>query len=255
MININWSTLLFQIINFAVMVFILFRFFFKPVVKALDDRAKRVTNALDEAARREREAEAMHSEYEQKLTEANELVIQMKQQAQEDLEKTKQQFIAQAQKEIEQMRNRAHDEIEDARRQAVHQHRLELGHLVTTLSARLIHEAGGEGFQKAALQEFFARLDTLSADTYRERFSSLDEEIIGIQLVTAGQVEPEMINLVKDKVAALIDRRIEVRHTVNPALVAGATLRFGDMMIDGSLEGQLDSLRAQYIRELEKSVE
>lgn len=254
MININWSTLLFQIINFLVMVFILFRFFFKPVIKALDDRAKRVTSALDEAARREQEAEAMHSEYQQKLTEANELVIQMKQQAQEDLERTKQQFIAQAQKEIEQMRNKAHDEIENARRQAVHQHRLELGNLITTLSARLIHEAGGPSFQQAAIQEFIARLDALPADTYYERFNGADNEIMNVQFVSADPVEPKMIDLIKDKVASLVNYPVEVKHRVNPALVAGATLRFGDTMIDGSLEGQLDSLRSQYIRELEQSI-
>ncbi len=254
MIDINWSTLVFQIVNFVVMILILVRFFFKPVVKALDERARRVTSALDEAARREQEAEAMHAEYEIKLSEANELVIQMKQQAQEDLEKTKQQFIAQAQKEIEQMRNKAHDEIENARRQAVHQHRLELGNLITTLSARLIGEAGGDSFQQAALHEFVARLDALAADTYRERFGSIDEETITVQFVTAGPAESDEIERVRARIEALTDHPVQVRHKVNPALVAGATLRFGDTMIDGSLEGQLDGLRAQYIRELEQSI-
>ena len=36
MININWSTLLLQIVNFGIMVFILSRVFFKPVVRILD---------------------------------------------------------------------------------------------------------------------------------------------------------------------------------------------------------------------------
>jgi F0F1-type ATP synthase delta subunit len=46
-----------------------------------------------------------------------------------------------------------------------------------------------------------------------------------------------------------------MRHKVNSALIAGATIRFGDTMIDGSLEGQLDKLRAQYVRELGQAVE
>jgi F0F1-type ATP synthase delta subunit len=53
----------------------------------------------------------------------------------------------------------------------------------------------------------------------------------------------------------MVDRPIEVRHKVNPDLVAGATIRFGDVMIDGSLEGQLGHLRTQYIHELERVAE
>ena len=56
MINLNWSTILLQMINFAVMVFILSRVFFKPVVRILDERASRVTQTLKEAEEREREA-------------------------------------------------------------------------------------------------------------------------------------------------------------------------------------------------------
>jgi|GEM_PF-1317780 len=255
MININGSTLLFQILNFVVMVLILARFFFKPVIQAMDERAKRVTSALDEAARREKEAEAMHQEYEQKLAETNELVIQMKQQAQEELEKTRQQFIAQAQKEIEQMRNKAYEEIHDAHRQAIHQHRLELGQLAATLAARLIQEAGGPSFQQATLHEFIARLDTLPTESYRERFSSVEDELVNVQFVTAAPAEAELIEQVQAKIETLIDHRVRIQHKVNPALIAGATLRIGDTMIDGSLEGQLESLRTRYIYELEQSVE
>ncbi len=255
MININWSTLLFQIMNFAVMVFILAKFFFKPVVRALDDRAKRVTSALDEAARREREAEALHSEYEQKLVEANELVMGMKQQAQEELEQTKQKFIAEAQQEIQQMRNKAQSEIQDARKQAIHQHRLELGRLVTTLSARLIREAGGATLQQAAVQEFVARLETLPADEYRRRFASTDTDIVHVQLVSANELDQDTLEQVQARIQTLIDRPVEIRCQVNPALIAGVTLRFGDTMIDGSIGGQLDGLRTQYVHELEQFVE
>lgn len=253
MININWSTLLFQILNFVVMVLILARFFFKPVIKAMDERSKRITAALDEAARREQEAEAMHAEYEQKLAEANEMVIQMKQQAQEELERTRQQFIAQAQREIEQMRNKAHEEIRDAHRQAIQQHRLELGQLVATLTARLIQEAGGASFQEATMREFVNRLDSLPAQTYRDRMSG-ENEPVSVQFTTAAPIDEDMLAQVKTRVETLINHPVNMQHKVNPALVAGATLRIGDTMIDGSLEGQLQTLRAQYMHELEQSV-
>ncbi|MBN1579291.1 MAG: F0F1 ATP synthase subunit delta [Anaerolineae bacterium] len=255
MININWSTTLFQILNFAVMAFVLYKVFFKPVLKVLDERSNKISTALDDAERREREAKNILETYDQKLVEANELVISMKQQAQEELEQTKQQFIAEAQQEIQQMRDKAHKEIQQARSQAIHQHRLELGQLVTTLSARLIREAGGEAFQKATMEEFVARLESLPADQYQKMFLNTEDEIINIHLVSANELDQETLSQVRNLMQTLIEHPVEVSPKVNPALVAGATVRFGDVMIDGSLEGQLDNLRTQYIQELERVAE
>ena len=42
--------------NFAVMAFILYKVFFKPVLKVLDGRSNKINSALDNAERREQEA-------------------------------------------------------------------------------------------------------------------------------------------------------------------------------------------------------
>lgn len=257
MININWSTLLLQIANFVVMVVILTRFFFKPVIKALDERSKRVTSALEEAEKREKEAQDMHAEYETRLREANEWVANMKQKAQEELEQTKQQLIAEAQSEIQQLRTKAEGEIEESRQHAILQHRRELGQLVTTLSARLIREAGSDAFQSATVTEFLKRLPAalarqpLLADAYQHEPDV--DQIPNVELVSANDLDPDTVSQIQDQVQAAIGLPVFVKHKVDPALVAGAVLRLGDTLIDGSLEGQLQSLRTRYLNELDKS--
>ena len=123
MINISWSTLVLQIVNFVVMVLILTRFFFKPVIRALDERSKRVTSALDEAERREQLAHEMQAEYKKQLAEAQEQVLVMNQRAQEELQQTRQRVLAEAREEILNMRTKTERELEEARQQAVAQHR------------------------------------------------------------------------------------------------------------------------------------
>ena len=71
MINVNWGTLLLQILNFGIMVFVLSRVFFKPVVRILDQRSEQVTKGLREAEEREQKAAAAQAQYEQTLAEAD----------------------------------------------------------------------------------------------------------------------------------------------------------------------------------------
>ena len=67
------------------MAFILWRFFFKTVVQILDERSERVTGALREAEEKQQQADEMHAEYEQRLSEAQEQMIVMRQQTEEEL--------------------------------------------------------------------------------------------------------------------------------------------------------------------------
>ena len=55
--NINWSTVFFQIINFWIIVWILKKYLFKPVLSSMDKREKTIQNRLKEAEKAKVEAE------------------------------------------------------------------------------------------------------------------------------------------------------------------------------------------------------
>jgi F-type H+-transporting ATPase subunit b len=252
MLQIKWSTLLLQILNFTVMAFILWRFFFRSVVRILDERSKRVGSALEEAEKSQQQAEEMRAEYEEKLTEAQEQVISMRQTAQEELARTKRQLLEETRDEIQDMREKAQREIEEARQQAVYQHRRELGRLVTALSARMIRESGGEAFQEASIDRFIAQLAALPEDEYRQTLEGSDAEVVHAQLVSAQPLSDAAMTRIAERMRQMAGQPVEVKRQVDASLVAGATIRFGDTMIDGSLAGQLQHLKERYVAELEQ---
>ena len=253
MLNINWSTLLFQILNFVVMVFVLWRFLFKPVIKILDERSSRVTRALEDAEQREREAQDLRVEYEEKLAQGQEQVIVMRQQAQEELAQTKSQILDETRQEITAIRDKAQAEIEESRQQAIYQHRHELGRLVTALSARMIRESTGETFQKASIEKFVDQLAALPVEDYRQTLGEGEVELLHAQLVSARELDAGEAARIEEMVRHVADQPIEVIYKVDPSLIAGASVRFGDVVIDGSVAGQLENLKERYTVELEQS--
>ncbi len=252
MVNINWSTLILQIVNFLVMVAILTKFFFKPVVKILDERSKKVTSALDEAERQEREAAALRAEYEDRLVKAQEEVLAMRQQAQEEIERTRRRMMAETQEELRLLRERTEHELQEMRRQAMLRHRRELGELVVQLSGRLMREAGGEALQRASMERFIEQLADLPPEQYRHVLTNEEVESVLVHLSSAGELEADTISRIERQIATMVHKPVEIRHTVDPALIAGATVRFGDLLADGSLAGQLNRLRDRYLAEVEQ---
>ena len=253
MINVNWSTLLLQILNFGIMVFILSRVFFKPVVRILDERAQQVTKALQEAEEREKKATEAQAQYEKTLAEAQEQVLVMQQQAQEDLLQTKQQVLSEAREQVQKMRETTELDLEQARQEAVAGHRRELGYLAIELSSRLMRQSGGQAFQAASMQEFLDRLALLPPEQYRQALADDESPTVQVQVVSTLVLEDEERIALETRTAKLLEREIEVRYRVDPSLIGGATMRFGGVVIDGSLSGQLQTLNERYLAGTEQA--
>ncbi|HEX9284932.1 MAG TPA: F0F1 ATP synthase subunit B [Nitrospirales bacterium] len=122
-----FSSLLFwEIVSFAVLLFILAKYAFPPILQILDERERKIRESIESAERRSAEAERRMAEYEAKMKasqkEAEEMVAQAKMRAQQMKEENERQLQADAERikaaaarEIEQERRRA---IEDVRRYA-----------------------------------------------------------------------------------------------------------------------------------------
>lgn len=78
----------------------------------------------------------------------------------------------------------------------------------------------------------------------------LDERLgrVPVTLTTAVAVDDVSFQAWKDKIAAAIGGEPIVRHVVKPEIVAGAVIRVGDRVVDGSARRRLNELHQQIIQ-------
>ena len=108
-----------------------------------------------------------------------------------------------------------------------------------------------DGLDEVAVQsikEGIERLETLEKrrGTVLE---TIEAQVVQVQVVSASELSTESRAQIEAQVGEMLEYPIEVRYRVDPALIAGATLRFGDTVIDGSLSGQLQTLTDRYLAE------
>lgn len=79
------------------------------------------------------------------------------------------------------------------------------------------------------------------------RYEGLVREHLGrieVNLTTAVELSQEALDGVKDRLGSILDGKdVTLETHVDPELVGGAIFRFGGRQIDGSVRGQLASLR------------
>ena len=79
------------------------------------------------------------------------------------------------------------------------------------------------------------------------RYEDLVEEHlrrVEVEVTTAVELSDEAIERLKERLGSILEgREVILKTSVDPEILGGAVFRFGDRMMDGSIRGQLESLR------------
>lgn len=121
-LGIDWRLLIAQLINFVILLAVLYKFLYKPVLKLLHDRSARIEEGLKNADTAEAKLKEASAAYEGKVLEARAEAQKIMETAKKEGGKIKAEVVAAAQKEAEKIvvsgRSRLNAEKEKMMREA-----------------------------------------------------------------------------------------------------------------------------------------
>ena len=133
-------TVFFTIINIVVLYLILKKLLFKPVTKYMDNRSKKIEDALNMAEEAKKQVAEMKADYDAKLRlakeEGNQIIEDYKKRADKEYEAA----VASARKEAEQIVQKAKVELEVEKEQLVSELKKEMSDLVLNASQKVLKE-------------------------------------------------------------------------------------------------------------------
>jgi len=238
-LGINLGFFIFQVLNFLVLVVLMYAFAYEPILKMLDNRKKKIAQGLEDArvaaeARENAEKEAREiiakaqAEANQKIREATEraeaAAHEVQVRAEADAAKARETSLAEAALERDRI-------LADVRGQ--------IAALAMAAAQRLIGEALDERRQRALIEEFFSGVRSGKVMVLEgESLSGASAEI-----TSALPLTPEEQESVKKDVLSKVGAQATVTFRVDPSIMGGLVIRVGDKVLDGSVAGQLDALR------------
>src|SRR5688500_4332215 len=161
-LGILWGNLLWQCLAFGVLIFLLQRFAYAPIVKMLDERATRISDSIQQAEQIKADNAAASKRAQEVIAEAQQTTREMLAQAQQQSQRT----IAAAQSEAREQREKllrdAHAQIETDTARAKEELQREV--------ARLAIMAAGKVVGKSLdTQDHYRLVDEALADAERAR--------------------------------------------------------------------------------------
>jgi F-type H+-transporting ATPase subunit delta len=116
------------------------------------------------------------------------------------------------------------------------------------LADLLIEAMGAQASAQARnLLRLLAEYDRLKvAPAIAEQFEVLraeHERRVDVEIVSAAAVDAAQQKALVDAIRKKLDRDVNVEWKTDPSLIAGALIRAGDTVIDGSISGELARMR------------
>ncbi len=243
----NLTTVLFEVINFAVLAILLYKFLFQPVMRNVSARAAE-KEALLQQLREERDsASAMRAELEARLSRAEDEAEAILMRAQDQAEEERQSLLAETQAEVERILVETHAQAHQMRSQALDEFHEVLLDAILETSGSVIEKVMPDEVHALMVKQLSDRIWEMGRAEMRrvESFRlSLGDRVPTAHIQTAHPLLPESQGLLMRTFTALADRTVNLDIQLDPSLFVGVRVRLGDVVVDHSVAGQLDALRA-----------
>jgi len=158
LIELNKS-LLIQLVNFLVLLIVLYRFLYKPLVSTLEGRSAAIRQQLAEAQAAREEAQRQLAEFESRLQAAQADAQALRERALREAAETRERLTAEARQEAARLLVAAQAQIAQEVRRAKTELRAEVGALAVEIAERLIRKSLRDEDHQRLVQEALAQIE------------------------------------------------------------------------------------------------
>jgi F-type H+-transporting ATPase subunit b len=161
--GVDLPKLLFQVINFLLLLYLLNRFLFKPVLARLDERSAKIGKGLEDAEVAARDRELARAEREAAVSEARKEAAALVASANKIATDTRDEILAKAREDAEKVTERAREEITAEKEKAMAELRAQVADLALEAAGRLVRADMNATTQRRLVEEFLTETSTEKA--------------------------------------------------------------------------------------------
>jgi F-type H+-transporting ATPase subunit b len=243
---INWWTLIFEVVNFLIIVAVLYRLLYKPLRRMIREREERIDGQKRAAAEAQSDAEARRQEYEAKLQQLADEEKATLDKARARADEEAQAILQKARDQARATRDAATRRIERQVEEGVAALRDQVGRAALAMAGQVAGGLDAEAVHTAALAEVDRLLGEVPEDERHRAGQMLRENKEPVHVASASTLNEDhrgRLAEVLRKHLGLEEVTLEVAE--QPDLIAGLEIRLKNLLVKAHWRDRLERFIAQ----------
>ncbi|MGK2860360.1 MAG: F0F1 ATP synthase subunit B family protein [Chitinophagaceae bacterium] len=253
--NINWFTVIAQVINFLILVWLLKRFLYKPILKAVDEREKKIAGQLKDAEDKKAIAQKEQDDFKNKNDAFDQQKKGLMDKAVAEIATERQKLLDEARSEANKLSANleaaAKESQENLNREIVQKAQKE----VFAITRKTLTDLASLSLEEQTVNIFIKRLNELKEDEKKkfiETFKSGSEPVL---IRSAFELPDKQQTDIKKSVSEILRAETPFQFKTAPELISGIELTAKGYKLAWSISEYLNSLEktiAETLKEKEQ---
>lgn len=248
---IDWFTVAAQVINFLVLVYLLKRFLYGPIIKAMDKREKRIAFRLEEGQKKKEEAEREVERYLKKNRDLDNRREALLSEIKGEADARRKELVSEARNEVEAIRTNWYEAIQREKDAFLQDLRQRAGKQTCAIARRILRDLANVDLEHHIIRVFIERLRNLG----KEELGALNESILKsggrINLRSTFEIPQEMARQIAEVLQNHGADPVDLQLEISSDVICGIELNVHGRKIAWSLEDYLETLEEALAEALE----
>ncbi|WP_107667937.1 F0F1 ATP synthase subunit B [Cyanothece sp. BG0011] len=240
---IDWFTIVAQIINFLILVFLLNRFLYKPIVKTIKARQQEIENRWQAAEKEKESAKNEANSYQQKQQELENKQQEIMTHAQTKADEKYHDLVEEARQEVEQKHKSWQESLEREKAQFFDRFQEKIMQQIYKITRHILGDLADASLEQKIINQLIHRLENLSEEERENLANSLNTTDNGLIIRSHFEIPPES----RDRLLTTLQQTHiyqgnNVQFITNSDLICGIELQASDYKIAWTLKDYVEAL-------------
>ncbi len=255
--EINWFTFFAQILNFFVLIFVLQRLLYKPIIQAMERREKTIRDRLTSAAQQQQEAEQEVERYQAMQKDLADRQTELFTQAKLEAEQTRQRLLQEVHESVETERSQWQTGLQRQQDAFLREVSHRTTQQVQATVRRVLTDLAESDLETQMARVFLHKLQNLNEAERAELVTTLNAAInaainatskdsISLTLVSTFPLPKDICeaiaSVLQDYFNAIGSSKVELNCDIQSSLICGIELRGTGYKLAWSMDAYLDAI-------------
>ena len=247
---VDWFTVFAQMLNFLILVVLLKRFLYRPILDAMEARRARIAAELEEAAGKMQQAEEAARQNAARRVELEESRERLLEEARAHADARRRTLLDEARNDAEAGRERWRSAIEQERESFLRDLRRRTVGQVFTIARKALSDLAGADLEERIVEVFLERLHGWDEAGRSEAAVAIRRSGSPIAVRSSFELSESLREKVATAIRGWLGQHVTVDFEVTADPVCGIELRVAGLELAWDLESYLDGLEEELARSL-----
>ena len=241
--KINWFTVIAQIINFLILVWLLKKFLYTPVLEAIDAREKKIVSRLEDAKNKIEEAKKEQDEFSEKNKQFDQQKKELMEKVIADTKVQKDKLMDDAKKDIDTIHDKQQKALQDMQEDLKKDLAQKTQREVFEISRKALEDLASVSLEEQAIKVFIRKIQELKDKDKQQFTDAFKSQSNPVLIQSAFELHTNYQADIKKAVDEILGKETEFEFKTVPGIISGIELKTNGFKLSWNISAYLDSLQ------------